>query len=106
MTTWLDPDHWRQLVPELTLSTVLMPPEPRFDFTEQELAVLCRDLRSEGYLITRPVVPPAVRARLLTGIDQRRRGRVPRGAPGSALAAVLRAACRLRGPRRSLAPKV
>jgi Phytanoyl-CoA dioxygenase (PhyH) len=66
----LGADYWRALGGERSLARTLAPPSANHDFTRDEMRSLVASFTQEGYFITRPLLGPAIRARLLALIDR------------------------------------
>lgn len=67
----LDPDYWRALNPELTVSSVppaTVAPPYRHDWATTD--VCHQRLRQEGYVLSPPIVPPEMVARLRTAVER------------------------------------
>lgn len=65
---YLDPDYWRELNPELSITSSPFADFPPVNVTPDEAAGHARQLLEEGYLQTRPLIAPDIYARLARGI--------------------------------------
>ena len=65
-----DPDYWRALNPELSITASPFANSPAVNVTSNEAAEHARQLQQEGYLQTRPLVPAETCERLARGIGR------------------------------------